>query len=155
MFIDPDDNEVKVSVLTGPRQEARVIPFKTPAKGLWAVPNEGDVVEVYHVNREPNARYPHNSPEFSIPADLGEGDFCIKLNEGTELRFSTQEDGTVDLSVTADGDVSVTAPSVKIGDSNGDFKPVARLGDSISGTGYDGASVSGQIETGSSSVKSS
>mgnify|MGYP006280912587 CR=1 FL=1 len=155
VFVDAESNDIKVSVLTGPDQEARVIPFKTPAKGMWAVPSEGDIVEVYRVNREPVARYPHNAPEFSIPDTLGEGDFCIKINENTELTFSIQEDDTVNVDIAADGEVLVSAPSVKIGDESGTFKPVARQGDSISGTGYNGASVSGQIDSGSSSVQSS
>lgn len=160
VFIDPDDNEVKVSVLTGPQQEARVIPFKTPAKGLWAVPDEGDIVEVYNVNREPVARYPHNAPEYSIPADLSQGDFCLKLNENTELRFSTQEDGTVSAALTADSDISISttgtaivdADTVKLGGTTG-TKVVARKGDTVETNDPLSGSNTGTITSGASNTE--
>lgn len=108
VFVDEEVREIKVSVSIGPFKEEREIPFQTPVKGMWTVPEEGDIVEVYRVEREPYARYPHTSPEFTIPADLGEGDFCFKLNEATELRFSHQDDGTVNVDVTVDGDLTVS-----------------------------------------------
>lgn len=155
VFVDSDRNEIRVSVNTGPNREDRELPFKTPAKGMWAVPQEGDIVEVYRVDREPVARFPHNAPNFPIPSDLSEGDFCLRLNENTELRFSLQGDGTVNVDLSADGEIRVDSGTVLLGDDSGTYKPVARKGDPISGTGYNGASVTGQIDDGSSRVSSS
>jgi hypothetical protein len=156
VFLNSDKNEVFVNVITNPNQEPRKLKFSTPQKGFWLVPNEGDIVEVHTIGGTKVARYPSDPPtDFGLPTDLSEGDVCLKLNQDTELHFSIQNDGTVNVEITADGEVTVNAPSVKIGDKDGTFKPVARQGDPISGTGKDGASVTGQIDDGSSSVSSS
>ena len=187
VFFDDEKRDIFVNVVTGPNREPREMKFSSPKAGIWYVPSEGDMVEVHNVNGTRTARYPAGSPEdFSFPEDLTEGDVCFQLNQDTQLHFSVQEDGTVNVDLTADGEISVDAPNVsvtgenstvtatgditvsapngtvdvlsptvRIGDENGTFKPVARKGDPITGTGYNGASVSGQIEDGSSSVHSS
>jgi hypothetical protein len=91
-----------------------------------------------------------------------QGDFCLRLNDSTELFFNQQGDGTFDLSIETDGDVSiqaagtvdVTAPTVNVGSEGGTPKPVARKGDSVSGSTSDGASFNGSIDDGSSDVNS-
>jgi uncharacterized Zn-binding protein involved in type VI secretion len=154
--LNSEKGDIFVNVVTGPNREPRRMKFSTLKPGVWFVPSEGDIVEVHNIGGERTARFPIDSPNgFTLPDTLSEGDVCFKLNDNTELYFSVQGDGTVDVQLTADGEVMVNAPSVKLGDSNGNFQPVARKGDPISGTGKDGAAVTGQIDDGSSSVKSS
>lgn len=156
VFLTGEKGSIYVNVVTGPNREPREMKFSAPKPGVWYVPKEGDMVEVHNVNGTNVARFPANEPEgFGLPNDLSEGDICFRLNEETELHFSVQEDGTVNVDLTSDGVVNVNAPTVNLGDENGNYKPVARQGDPISGTGYDGASVTGQIDSGSSTVNSS
>jgi hypothetical protein len=150
----PEEKRIYVSVKLSPDEYIEEIPFATGKTGLWMVPEEGDIVEVYEVGFESYvARTPHNPTPLTMP-DLSQGDFCLKLNEDTELTFSKQADDTYDLSIKTDGTVNVTAPEVNVGSENGSPKPVAREGDPISGTGKDGASVTGQIDSGSTNVNS-
>jgi len=107
VFTDPDRNDVYVNVVTGPNREPRGMKFSTFQKGAWSVPEEGDMVEVHSINGQRVARWPTNPPQFAIPSDLSEGDFCFKFNETTELHFSKQTDGTFNIKIEADGDVSV------------------------------------------------
>jgi hypothetical protein len=109
VFIDADQNEVLVSVVTGPNREPSKMKFETPKTGVWFVPSEGDLVEVHSINGTRVARAPVNPSPDPIPTDLSEGDICFKLNANTELHFSVQDDGTVNVDVTADGDISVSA----------------------------------------------
>ena len=158
----PKDRRIYVSVKVSPEEYYEEIPFATGKTGLWMVPEEGDMVEVHEVGFETYvARTTHNPYPYTMP-EMSEGDFCLRLNDDTELRFSKQGDDTFDLLIRTDGDVSVsatgsvevTAPTVTIGSDGGSPKAVAREGDPISGTGKDGASVSGQIDSGSSDVSS-
>ena len=114
VFVDGDDNDVFVSVVTGPNREPRRMRFDSPYKGAWYVPMEGDIVEVRDVNGTRIASTPANNGP-SIPTDLSEGDFCFRFNDETELRFSKQPNGTFNVDVTADGTVTVDAPSVNLG----------------------------------------
>ncbi|UBF22611.1 baseplate assembly protein V [Halorubrum tailed virus 25] len=156
VFLNSEKGAIFVNVVTGPNREPREMKFSAPKPGVWYVPQEGDMVEVHNVNGTNVARFPANEPEgFSLPNDLSEGDVCFRLNQETKLHFSVQEDGTVNVDLTADGVVNVNAPTVNVGDKDGTFKPVARQGDPISGTDSNGGSVTGQIDSGSSSVNSS
>jgi hypothetical protein len=150
----PEEKRVYVSVKVSPSENYKEIPFVTDMTGLWMVPKEGDIVEIHEVGFETYvARSVHNPFPYTMP-DLGEGDFCLRLNANTELTFSKQADDTFDLSIKTDGAVNVTAPEVTIGSDGGTPKPVAREGDAISGTSSDGATVTGQIDGGSSDVNS-
>jgi len=112
VFVGPGDtNDVFVNIVTGPKREPRYMKVATPMRGGWYVPQEGDLMEIHSVNGTPVARNPANPPEVSVPTDLTEGDFCLKFTDGTRLHFSRQTDGTVDLLVEADGDISVSAPT--------------------------------------------
>jgi hypothetical protein len=153
VFIREDRNEIYVNVVTGPGRGARTIPFKSPAKGFWAVPEEGDIVEVYRVDREPVARFPHNSPDFSIPGDLSEGDFCLKLNEATQLRFSKQSDGTFSVRLDSDSEIVVDAPTVKLGGDSA-TNLVAREGDTVETSDPLTGTNTGTITSGSATTKS-
>ncbi|QRV15018.1 hypothetical protein JMJ58_19240 [Haloterrigena salifodinae] len=97
-----------MNVVTGPNREPLEMPFLTFQKGAYAVPEEGDTVQVSTVNGERVAHTPVSAPAFTFPTDLTEGDFCFKFNEDTELHFSKQTDGTVNVELSADGDVSIT-----------------------------------------------
>lgn len=110
VFNRDDGDKITVNVVTGPNREPREARFSTLHTGFWTVPKEGDIVEVVKRQNETVARFPLDPPEnFNIPPDLSEGDVCLKLNQDTKLRFSIQDDGTVDINLAADGDISVTS----------------------------------------------
>lgn len=101
------NNRIYVNVKTTPSFEHREIEFTTPATGMWAVPNEGDIVEVYELTTETYAaRFPHIPAEPEMP-ELKQGDFCLALNEETRVWFSQQEDGTMDIDLSCDGRITV------------------------------------------------
>jgi hypothetical protein len=103
------NNRIHVNVKTSPSYEHREIEFTTPTVGMWSVPREGDIVEVYEVDVETHAaRFPHTPAEPEMP-ELAEGDFCFSLNEGTKLWFSNQEDGTVNVDLSCDGKLSINS----------------------------------------------
>ena len=109
VFPDRDDNRIYVSVKVSPSENYEEILFTTGSVGLWMVPTEGDIVEVYNVGRERyHARTPTNPTPFPMP-DASEGDFCLRLNENTEIFFQRQDDDTFDLTVKADGDITIAA----------------------------------------------
>jgi len=108
VFIGEASGRVLVNVVTGPNREPLKMPFLTFQKGAYSVPEEGDVVQVSNVGGERVAHTPVSAPTFEFPTDLSEGDFCFKFNEDTELHFSKQEDGTVNVELSCDGKVTVT-----------------------------------------------
>jgi hypothetical protein len=113
------NNRVYVNAKTSPSFEHRQIEFTTPAVGMWSVPREGDIVEVYPLTTEVYAaRFPHTTTSATMP-DLSQGDFCFSLNEGTKLWFAQQDDGTVDVRLDADGDVTVNGSSIILGSEGG------------------------------------
>ena len=131
VFFDDEKRDIFVNVVTGPNREPREMKFSTPKAGIWYVPSEGDVVEVHNIGGTRTARYPVEGPkEFGLPEDLTEGDVCFQLNQDTQLHFSVQKDGTVNVDLTSDGEITVDAPSVKLGGSTG-TKVVARKGDTV------------------------
>ena len=145
----PEEKTVRVTVKASPDEVYEDTPFATGSTGLWMVPTRGDMVEVHEIGYESYvARTPHNPFPFTMP-EMKEGDFCLRLNEDTELFFNRQDDDTFELSIQSDGVVNVTAPEVNIGAEDGDLKPVAREGDSV-----DTPAGSGTISNGSSNVKS-
>lgn len=103
---EPEAKRVYVSVRVAPSQDHPDIPFVSGQSGLWMVPSEGDIVEVYEVGGSYVARTPHNKAAPAMPA-FEEGDFCLRLDGDTELYFSKQSDGTFDLSLTTGGDVTI------------------------------------------------
>jgi len=179
VFTDPQngrDKRVRVTVKVSPSETHDRIVFSTNMKGLWMVPAVGDHVEVYEIGDGVfAARTPQNGPPFSMP-DLGEGDFCLRLGENTEIKLSRQDDGTVDMDLKATGNINVTtgagretnvsspkvnvtseevvvtAPSVKLGGDNG--QSVARVGDSVESNDSLTGTETGTITSGSDSVQS-
>lgn len=105
VFVDEELNSIFVNVVVGPGVERRRIPFVTPKASFWLVPEEGDIVEVYEVDREWSARFPHHTPEQTIPEGFGEGDVCLKLDEDTEIRFQKNEQEEYDVTVRASGEL--------------------------------------------------
>lgn len=103
-------NDIFVNVVIGPNREPRYMKFSSPAPGIWYVPSEGDMVEVHNINGTKTARFPANPPkEYGVPDNVGEGDVCFRLNENTQLHFSNQDDGTVDVELTTDGRLTIHA----------------------------------------------
>lgn len=105
--VDREERSIYVDVGMSPRRSPSGIKFATPAKGIWAVPEVGDVVEVARVDGGKVARFPHNSPAFSMPQSLSEGDFAVKVGENSYLHLDKQPDGTVDLRIDVDGDIFI------------------------------------------------
>ena len=118
VFVDEELNRVFVSVVNGPESEQREIPFITSKPSFWLIPQEGDIVEIATVDRERVARFPHGGERPQLPEGLGEGDVCLKLDDGTELKF--QKSGNdYDVSISASGDVHIdSASSITIGDDS-------------------------------------
>jgi hypothetical protein len=107
----PEEKRIYVSVKVTPEEYYEEIQFTTNQTGLWMMPAEGDIVEVYEVGMDSYvARTPHNPLPYTMP-QMEEGDFALKLNEDTELFFSRQADDTFNLSVKADGNISVSTTS--------------------------------------------
>lgn len=177
VFFDSEKNDIFVNVITGPNREPRKMMFSSPKPGIWYVPREGDMVEVHNIGGTRTARYPANPPQdFELPQDLSEGDVCFRLNEETELHFSQQEDGTVNVDLSADGDINITttgnavvdadtvtvtaateavvdAPTVKLGGDTG-TKLVARKGDTVQVSDPVSGTLTGEITSGSSVTES-
>lgn len=149
---DTERKEVYVDVRTGPSKFYPGLPFTMPVSSMWHVPEEGELVEVYNIDSGTRAvRYPHRTPTFSMP-DLGEGDFCFKLNEGTKLEFSKQSDGSYNVLLEADGEVTVSAPTVNLGGENA-TQVVARKGDTVEVQSSLEGTLTGEITSGASNTK--
>jgi hypothetical protein len=104
-----DERRIYVSVRISPEEYHEEIVFSSPTVGLWMMPSEGDIVEVYEISHETfAARTPHNPAMPTMPI-MEEGDFALRLNQDTELFFSKQPDDTYNLSIETDGDISVTS----------------------------------------------
>jgi hypothetical protein len=99
--VEPDRDAVRVWVQVGPRITHQGIRFVMPARGVFSIPEKGDIVEVDSLNGERVARWPYSSPEPGLPENLGAGDLAIKLSEDTLLHFDKQEDGTYTLQMQA------------------------------------------------------
>jgi hypothetical protein len=125
-------------------------------------------VEVHEVGFETYvARTTHNPYPYTMP-EMSEGDFCLRLNDDTELKFSKQGDDTFDLSIKTDGDVSISAagsvtatategvvvdsPTVKLGGDTG-TKVVARKGDSVEVSDPLSGTLTGSVTDGASNTE--
>lgn len=107
------DKRIRVSVKVSPSETYDRIAYSTNMKGLWMVPVVGDHVEVYEIGQGVfAARTPQNDPPFTMP-DLKEGDFCLRLSDNTEIKLHRRDDDTVDLDLTATGNVNVQSGSEK------------------------------------------
>lgn len=103
-----ENSEVRVDVFMGAGRMARDVTFVSPMQGMWIVPEMDQVVEVYEDAREERAaRFPRSVPDHSPPSSLGPGDLAITLNAGTHITFLKQSNGTYNVDIAADGDVTI------------------------------------------------
>jgi hypothetical protein len=148
----PKDKRIYVSVKVSPEEYYEEIPFATGKTGLWMVPEEGDMVEVHEVGFETYvARTTHNPYPYTMP-EMSEGDFCLRLNDDTELKFSKQGDDTFNLSIKADGEITIDAPTVRLGGDTG-TTVVARKGDSVEVPDPLSGTATGSITSGASNTE--
>lgn len=106
--INQELREVRLNVLIGQRSESRDILAISPSRSAFFVPEEGEYVVLSFIDGRYVATAIDETPEHEIP-DLSQGDVCITLDAETALHFSKQADGTVNIDLSASGDVSVTA----------------------------------------------
>jgi len=120
-----DDGRILVTVSETPRRENREVFYRSPGAGIWVVPSVGDIVELTALEDGSRvAHAPRNLPGFTPPSDLSEGDIVVKLNNDTFLQFSQQDDGTYNINLESDGDITVSAGGDIIVDNNGTPKSV-------------------------------
>jgi len=125
VVVNTDDNKIYVDVSVSPNRHWDKLEFRSPAAGVWFVPEEGDIVEVDTVGKGRRiAHSPHNTPGVTLPEGLSEGDISFRLNESTLLTFK-QTDSGYDIELTCDGDMYLDAANVFIGDTGNAIK-VAR-----------------------------
>jgi hypothetical protein len=84
--------------------------------------------------------------------EMSEGDFCLRLNDDTELKFSKQGDDTFNLSIKADGEITIDAPTVRLGGDTG-TTVVARKGDSVEVPDPLSGTATGSITSGASNTE--
>lgn len=102
--VDTDNDEVRVSVNTGINQNHRDIPLKMPVEGMFYIPSAGDQVIVYDEGDGKRAAMHPESTSSSAPLpDIGEGEFAISIDSGTNII------------VGADGKVSIDADTIQLG----------------------------------------
>jgi hypothetical protein len=96
--------------------------------------------------------------EVSLKTDIdGDGSFEMKVTldiSGGQIKIETDNE-PINIKSGDIVNVHTKGGKVKLGDENGTFDPVARKGDTVSGTTSDGASFSTTIDEGSSEVESS
>lgn len=115
--LNSDDANILVDVSFSPTREQENIPFRSPLSGVWFVPEVGDVVEVTKLKADQYiAHSPIQSPAFSLPQNVNQGDIVIKLNENTVLKFNRQSDGTYDIHLECDGDMRIDAANIFVGE---------------------------------------
>lgn len=121
--IDEDEDVVLVDVTVSPNQKYARIPFRTPGSGFWIVPEVGDIVELDEVDdRQVISHSPLFSGE-SLPSGLSEGDVSISLADGVELSLRKADDGTYNIEIHTDGELSLKANDILVGEE-GNAKPV-------------------------------
>ena len=118
VVVNTDDNKIYVDVSISPNRHWDKLEFRSPATGVWFVPEEGDIVEVDTVGKGRRiAHSPHNTPGVNLPDGLSEGDISFRLNEGTLLHFK-QTDSGYDIKLVCDGDMYLDAGNVFVGDTD-------------------------------------
>lgn len=116
--VDEEGRRVYVSVVVTPERTYNDIMYAQPAKNVWVVPSEKDIVEVYErADGRFAARNPEGETDHELPSGLSEGDIAIKLSADTELLFDRQPDGSYDVTLTAGGALHLDADEVTIGEN--------------------------------------
>lgn len=117
--IDQESREVRLNVLLSHNSESREVLFLSPHRNLMLVPDVGEYVLVQFIEGEYKAHLIDDDPLHEIPS-LSAGDVCITLDEETALHFSKQEDGTIDIKMSASGDLAIhSKQSFQITDADG------------------------------------
>lgn len=117
--------EVKVDVRISPNIEHENIRYRSPGKGVWVVPEVGDIVEVSEAgSRGRVAHSARHQNTQTLPDNISEGDVVFELNGNTRLHFNKQGDGTYNVSLDCDGALQFTAADIFIGE-DGNRKRVA------------------------------
>lgn len=101
VYIKHENDIVEVDVSVGPNRTHNNVRFIMPARGVYSIPENEDVVEVEELRGEKIARWPYSAPEPGIPDEAVEGDLIIRLSEDSELHFEKQDDGTYNVDLTA------------------------------------------------------
>jgi len=115
--INYDNKAIYVDVATGPNQTHNGIEYRTDARGIFVVPEFGDVVEVDKVgNGRRVAHSAHTDDSDSMPQGLTEGDIAIQLNDGTVLHFQRSGD-TYNIDLKCDGTLHLDASTITIGEN--------------------------------------
>jgi hypothetical protein len=117
-YADTEANRVYVSVKTSPADEKQNILFEMPVKGMWYVPEDGDILEVNEVDDNVFvARAPHTPPtDYSMP-ELEQGEFCFHFDAESFLLATKDGSGNVNINVEASGTLNIDAAGrVLIGD---------------------------------------
>lgn len=109
--IDSERRTIFVDVITSPRKTFTDVKFVMPGSGMWAVPEEGSVVEVVSkTGQETVAHFPRQQPSFDLPPGLSEGDIALQVGDDSFIHFQTSGD-TVDVRLDVSGDIFIGDPN--------------------------------------------
>lgn len=111
--VNHDDHQIDVSVVTGPDTEHVEIRYLLPGNGVWIVPEVGDIVEVREIGSDQYVARPLTpGTTLEMPGSLSDGDFAARLNENTLFYFSQQGNGTYNVELAADGEITIESDQV-------------------------------------------
>jgi hypothetical protein len=171
-----DYSNFECDVITaGSRQHLRNVNVMTPGRGMIEVPRVGDTVIVAKLSgrgeRHAIIGTLHTRQERAPLAKEGmvrynRGNIYFEMDgEGEWIRLShknndddTSDDANVTIEIDDSGSepiINISGGTVNLGDPSGTFKEVARKGDSVEVSDADSGTISGEITSGSSNVKSS
>lgn len=108
-----DSGAIYVTVSHTPTNESKDVLFKSPSPNIWAVPEVGDVAEVFYLENDYRiARTPFSLPDTEAPSGLSEGDIAIKI-DNIEIVFD-KDSGSLDLRAS---DITLSADQITIGEN--------------------------------------
>lgn len=171
-----DYSNFECDVITaGSRQHLRNVNVMTPGRGMIEVPRVGDTVIVVKLSgrgerhaiigtlhtrqeraplgKEGIVRYNRGNIYFEMD---GEGEWIRLSHKNND--DDTSDDANVTIEIDDSGSepiINISGGTVNLGDPSGTFKEVARKGDSVEVSDPDSGTISGEITSGSSNVKSS
>lgn len=104
-------NPILVDVNLSYTREKEEIIYRSPARGVWFVPQVGDTVEVTKIGAgQYVAHSPIQSPPFPLPDDASAGDVIVKTDANTTLRVDN--DGAI--TIETGGDINFSASNIYI-----------------------------------------
>lgn len=141
--VNYEEKTVYVDVASGPNQTHNGIEYRTGGRGIFVVPEFGDVVEIDTVgNGRRVAHSSHTDKTDSMPQNMSEGDIAINLNDNTVLHFKKNGD-VYDVDMKCDGELHLDASTITIGengktvatkDHTHDYEDTGDTGDGTAGT---------------------